>query len=73
MEPTPVSAIDPTWVSIIVGICGSLIGAAVTGAIWYAALKSWMTKRELLEKQSRKELDDHEVRLRELERGDFAR
>jgi hypothetical protein len=32
--------------SIILGIVGAIIGAAVTGAIWYGALRYWMGKRE---------------------------
>lgn len=37
---------DPAWVSIIIGLVGSIIGAAVTGAIAFAALKAWMARRE---------------------------
>jgi hypothetical protein len=37
---------DPAWVSIVIGLFGSLIGAAISGAICFAALKAWMARRE---------------------------
>lgn len=62
---------DPAWVAIIVGIVSSLI----TGAIWYAALKAWMARREEREAAVREDVKDHETRLRVLERGplDYVR
>lgn len=60
---------DTTWVAIIVGIVSSLITAAVTGAIWFAALKAWMARREERESATKEKIIDHETRLRVLERG----
>jgi membrane protein YqaA with SNARE-associated domain len=42
----PVHMIDPAWLTLIVGIIGSVIGSVVTGAIAFAALKAWMARRE---------------------------
>ena len=60
------------------GIAGSLIGAAVTGAIWYGALKGWMARREEREAMVKADVEDHEQRIRQLERTprqplDYAR
>jgi hypothetical protein len=38
MDPAPLS----NWTALVIGIGGSLI----TGAIWFAALRVWMAKRE---------------------------
>lgn len=66
---------NPTWLTLLIGIAGSLIGAAFTGAIWYGALRYWMGKRESFEANTTKTIDDHEDRLRVLERGplDYVR
>lgn len=37
---------DPAWVSIAIGLVGSLIGTAVGSAIAFGALKAWMARRE---------------------------
>lgn len=42
---------DPAWASVAIGVASSLI----TGAIWYGALRSWMTRRE--ERESTLRLD----------------
>lgn len=43
---------DPAWTSIAIGLGSSLI----TGAIWYGALRSWMTRREERESTLRHDL-----------------
>ncbi len=68
--------VNPIWVSIVVGVISSLITAAVFGAIGFAALKAWMARREERETSIRSDVDDHEIRLRQIERGphlDYAR
>jgi len=37
---------DPAWVSIAIGLLGSLIGTVIGSAIAFAALKAWMARRE---------------------------
>jgi hypothetical protein len=37
---------DAAWVAIIVGVVSSIVTAAVMAAINFAALKSWMARRE---------------------------
>jgi hypothetical protein len=37
---------DPAWVSIVIGVVGSIFGSAVTGVIAFGALKAWMARRE---------------------------
>lgn len=60
---------DPTYISIIVGIVSSLITAAVMGAVTYGALRAWMAKRETREEQNEADIADHETRLRMIEYG----
>lgn len=60
--------LDANRVAIIVGIASSVITAAVTGSIAFAALKSWMARREEREASMQKDVDDHETRIRQLER-----
>ena len=68
-------SMDPAWLTIILSVVGSIIGAAFMAAVGFAALKSWMARREEREQELRKDVDDHESRLRDLERGpmDYAR
>jgi hypothetical protein len=68
---------DPAWVSIFIGLGSSII----TGAIWYAALRVWMARREEREATFRLDLSrlhvehddlvrtvgDHSGRIRVLE------
>lgn len=63
------SAPDPNWVAIAVGIGSSVITGAILGAINFAALKAWMARREEREDQNESDIADHEERLRRLERG----
>jgi hypothetical protein len=52
---------DPAWASIAIGVGSSLI----TGAIWYGALRSWMTRRE--ERESTLRLDLTRIELAQTE------
>lgn len=54
---------DPAWVSILIGVGSSLI----TGAIWYGALRSWMTRRE--ERESTLRLDVTRIEVVQAEHG----
>lgn len=54
---------DPAWVSILIGLGSSLI----TGAIWYGALRSWMTRRE--ERESTLRLDVTRIEGVQTEQG----
>lgn len=38
--------VPSAWVSIVIGVLSSLVSVAVFGAIAFAALKSWMARRE---------------------------
>jgi hypothetical protein len=54
---------DPAWASIAIGVGSSLI----TGAIWYGALRSWMTRRE--ERESTLRLDVTRIEVLQSEHG----
>lgn len=58
---------DPNWVAIGVGIVSSLLTGAVVAAANYAALRSWMARREVHEEVIRDGVRDHEARIRQLE------
>lgn len=72
---------DPVWVAIWVGVASSLITATITAAINFAALKSWMARREereaalvtalsrvqLVQDEHSRTIGDHSVRIRVLE------
>lgn len=62
---------DATWAAILVGVLSSVITAAVTGAVSFAALRSWMARREERETVVRETVNDHEARIRSLERRPF--
>lgn len=64
---------NPAWVSVLIGLAGSFVGAAFMAAVGFAALKAWMARREEREKEVRKDVDDHEERMRYLERMEAAR
>ena len=48
---------DPAWVSIIIGVFASLVTAVVN----YAALKSWMARREERERGMEMRVDNLEA------------
>jgi hypothetical protein len=52
---------DPAWVSIGIGLMGSIVGSGVTGAIAFAALKAWMARREERESTMGKRMDNAEA------------
>lgn len=72
---------DPAWVAIFVGVGSSLITATIMAAINFAALKSWMARREeresalvtalsrvqLVQDEHSRTIGDHSVRIRVLE------
>ena len=68
---------DAGWTSVAIGVGSAVVGSAITGAVWYGALKSWMAVREEREREAKEKLTDHEDRIRDLERDvrplDFAR
>jgi hypothetical protein len=68
---------DPGAVQVGLSLLGTVVGSAVTGAIWYGTLRGWMARREVTEAQLVKDVEDHETRIRELERDsrpvDYAR
>jgi hypothetical protein len=53
--------LDPAWVSVIVGIVSSLISAVIFGSIAFAALKSWMARREAKEEANERRLANAEA------------
>lgn len=68
---------DPAWVQIGIALGSTIVGSAVTGAVWYGVLRGWMARREEWEAVTKDKLTDHEDRIRELERDvrplDYAR
>ena len=72
---------DPAWLTIILSLVGSVIGGAFTAAIAFAALKSWMARREereaaqgvamsrfqFVQDEQGRTLGDHSGRIRVLE------
>lgn len=66
---------NPVWITVLIAAGSAIVGSAVTGAIWFGALRYWMGKREVNEDTIKDHLEDHEERLRAIERGplDYAR
>jgi hypothetical protein len=72
---------DPAWLTIILSVVGSIIGAAFMAAVGFAALKAWMARREereaaqgvtlsrlqLVQDEHGRTLGDHSGRIRVLE------
>lgn len=72
---------DPTWLTIVLSVVGSIIGAAFMAAVGFAALKAWMARREereaaqgvtlsrlqLVQDEHGRTLGDHSGRIRVLE------
>jgi hypothetical protein len=60
---------DPAWAAIGVGVVSSLLTAGLMAAVNFAALKSWMARREEREANLSEDVRDHEARIRHLEHG----
>lgn len=72
---------NPAWLTIILSVVGSIIGAAFMAAVGFASLKAWMARREereagqgvtlsrlqLVQDEHSRTLGDHSGRIRVLE------